>query len=129
MHTLKTGLLCILTFVSSQASYSHELIVTNGRLKYNLSAEAGFIRYKTQETSLSLEKRSCNGHIIDKFLRDLTRYMKGQLLHDQRGEFLVVKFDNDLGYVPKFGARAVFLVSMNERIKKLKIEEMLNCEK
>lgn len=106
---------------------AHELSVKDKIFTYNLSVEEGFIRFKTMNTNVSLERQKCNAHIIDRFRKQFDRYMKDPLAQVQRLNSIEVKLDSTSGYVDKKGNRAKFLRSMPNQIKKLKIEEGLNC--
>jgi uncharacterized membrane-anchored protein YjiN (DUF445 family) len=106
---------------------AHELAVKDKFFTYNLSVEESFIRFKTVNTNVSIERQKCSAHIIDRFRNQLDRYMKDPLAQVQRSGSLEVKFDSTSGYVDKKGNRAKFLRSMPNQIKKLKIEEGLNC--
>ncbi|MEA9355989.1 hypothetical protein SHI21_07250 [Bacteriovorax sp. PP10] len=108
---------------------AHELEVKDKFFTYNLSVEEGFIRFKTVNSNVSIERQKCSAHIVDRFGKLFDRTMKDPLAQAQRSGSLEVKFDSTSGYVHPKGQRAKFLRSMPNQIKQLKIEEGLNCRK
>lgn len=106
---------------------AHELAVKDSFFTYNLSVEEGFIRFKTVNTNVSIERQKCSAHIVDRFRKQFDRYMKEPLAQVQRLNSLEVKLDSTSGFVHKKGKSANFLRSMPDQIKKMKIEEGLNC--
>jgi hypothetical protein len=106
---------------------AHELAVKDRFFTYNLSVEEGFIRFKTVNSNVSIERKKCSAHIVDRFRKQFDHYMKDSLAQVQRSGSIEVKFDSTSGYVDKKGNRAKFLRTMPNQIKKLKIEEGLNC--
>lgn len=126
MHTLKSFLIIsFLIFPILVLGRDYE--VEYGNVKYRLKATKDLVDYQSNGTSLSIAKRSCNAHIIESFYKKLSIIGKTPFLSTGREGFITVKIDNVTGYEPKFGKRAVFLLTMNEKIKKMKIEENLNC--
>lgn len=126
MYITKLFVFCLFSILSSTLM-AHELAVKDRFFTYSLSVEEGFIRFKTMNTNVSLERKKCNAHIIDRFRKQFDRYMKDPLAQVQRLNSIEVKLDSTSGYVDKKGNRAKFLRSMPNQIKKLKIEEGLNC--
>ncbi|RPJ77664.1 MAG: hypothetical protein EHM20_05725 [Alphaproteobacteria bacterium] len=119
----------VVVLLASVAASARELEVRDKNLKYLLKASAESIAFTAQEISLSIERKKCNEHIIDSFNRDLDSFLKTPLLDFSRHGYLEIKLDTKIGYGPRFGKRATYLLSMYERIKKAKIEEQLNCSK
>lgn len=126
MYIIKIFTFCFFTLFS-WTSMAHELEVKDSFFTYNLSIEEGFIRFKTVNTNVSIERQKCSAHIIDRFRKQFDRYMKDPLSQVQRSNSLEVKLDSTSGFVHKKGKSANFLRSMPDQIKKLKIEEGLNC--
>lgn len=125
MHSLiKFSLL-----IFSTTSLATELTVVDKNLKYKLSFDTSVIHYETSDTSLTLKKSKCNAHINDRFLKKMNSLLKTPFLHESRNDFIEVTVDGKTGFEPKHGKRAVALLGMNEEIKKMKIEESLNCAK
>lgn len=129
MHPINKFFLRILISLLPILAFSHEIEVTDGNLKYTLKTDKDFIGYQTEEASLSLTKKPCNAHIIDNFNKSMDRLISNTFLSSIRPGFVQVKIDNVVGYEPRFSERAFFLLSMNKKIKKYKIEEELNCSK
>lgn len=126
MYINKFLILCFISLFS-WTLMAHELTVKDSFFTYNLSVEEGFIRFKTKNTNVSIERQKCNAYIIDRFRKQFDRYMKDPLVQIQRLNSIEVKLDSTSGYVDKKGNRAKFLRSMPNQIKKLKIEEGLSC--
>ena len=128
MCTLKR--IVILCFILvSVSGYSAEIEVKDGNLKYRLKFGPDLIEYSDHEMTLSLIKRKCNSHIIEKFNKELEYFTKASFLNSSRPGFIQLKLNTIIGYEPRFGNRAIFFLSLNEKIKKFKIEEQLNCLK
>lgn len=106
---------------------AHELTVKDRFFTYNLTVEEGFIRFKTMNTNVSIERKKCSAHIIDRFRKQFDRYMKDPLAQVQLSNSLEVKLDSTSGFTDKKDNRTRFLRSMPNQIKKMKIEEGLNC--
>lgn len=128
MSSIKTVIFFAVLFASVAAS-ARELEVLDKNLKYTLKTSKESISFNAQEVSISIERKKCNEHIIDSFNRDLDSFLKTPLLDFSRPGYLEIKLDTKIGYGPRFGKRATYLLSMYERIKKAKIEEQLNCSK
>lgn len=108
-------------------SLASDYRVEYGNIKYRLSATDHNIDYQSEGIALSLAKRTCNAHIIESFNKKLKLITKSPFLQSGRAGYISVKIDNVSGFEPKFGKRAIFLLTMNEKMKKMKIEEELNC--
>lgn len=119
----------MLSLIVGPTSFAHELVVIDGRLKYQLMTSAKSIAYNETETSLSFILKKCNAHILKRFNAKLDRLLINPFLVDGRKNYIEIKLDKKIGFEPRFGERAVFLLAMNEEIKKLKIEESFNCQK
>ena len=120
-------LICL--FLFSTSLYAKEITVEDGRLKYKLSYDAKEVKYQDEASELSLVRKDCNSHIVDRFEKKLDRFLEKPFLNETRPGFLKIKIDGKEMYEPRFGDRAVFLVGMNKEFKTLKIEESLNCAK
>ncbi len=123
------SLIKILIILFSVQGFARELIVVDRNLKYKLNFDNKIIRYETNDTSLSLENKKCSAHINERFIKTMNHFLETPFLNDSRAEFIQVALDQKLGFEPRFGKRAAFLLNMNDEIKKLKIEESLNCNK
>ena len=119
----------IYLFLFSTSLYAKEITVEDGRLKYKLTYDAKEMRYQDEASELSLVKKDCNSHIVDRFEKKLDRFLEKPFLNDTRPGFLKIKIDGKEMYEPRFGDRAVFLVGITKEFKTLKIEESLNCVK
>lgn len=126
MYIVKFFILSILIF-SSGTVKARDLEVKDRFFTYTISVEEDFIRFKTANSNVSIEKRKCSAHIVDRFRKQFDRYMKDPLAQVQRKNSLQVKLDMTAGYVHQTGDRAKFLKSMPNQIKQMKIEEGLNC--
>lgn len=126
MYINKCLLLCAL-IISSWSVKARELDFKERGFTYTLSVEESFIRFKTVNTDVSIEKQKCSAHIVDRFRKEFDRYMKGPLAQVERTGSVIVKLDSNSGYVHKKDERATYLRSMPNQIKQLKIEERLNC--
>lgn len=122
-------LIKILIILFSIQGFAKELVVVDRNLKYKLNFDNKSIRYETNDTILTLENKKCSAHINERFLKKMNRLLETPFLNDKRDEFIQVVLDQKLGFEPRFGKRAEYLMNMNEEIKKLKIEESLNCKK
>jgi hypothetical protein len=118
----------IFSFLSFNG-YTKDFSFEEGHLKYKMSYDEKSIHYRDEATELSLTKKTCNSHIIERIKNKLDGYFKKPFLEDSRPEFLKIIMDGKTFYQPRYGERAVFLMTMPDEIKKLKIEESFNCGK
>ena len=130
MYTLKfLSLISVIVFSITTSLLARDIEVSDGNLKYTLRALKDQVFYQAQNTTLSISKKDCNAHIIDGFNKRLDRLLKYPFLQLNKPGFIQIKVDGLVGYEPRFGDRAVFLLTMNEKIKKSVIEDQLNCAK
>lgn len=130
MYTLKfLSTFSVIAFAISTSLMARDIEVIDGNLKYSLKAQKDLLFYQAQNTTLSIAKKDCNAHIIDGFNKRLDRLLKYPFLQVNKPGFIQVKVDGVVGFEPRFGDRAVFLLTMNEKIKKSVIEDQLNCAK
>ncbi len=125
---MRSLILLTAVFISFSAM-TKEIEVQDGRRKFLLTITEDQVRYKDELTTLSLTKKDCNSHLITRLQRKIDKFFKRPLLEDSRQEFLKIKVDGKQFFEPRFGDRAVFFLSLPEEVKKLKLEESLNCEK
>lgn len=119
----------VLFFLLSFSVSGKEIIVQDKNREYSLSYDTVSVRYKDRLTSLSLQAQPCNEHILKRMVQKLDHHFNRPFLDSPRPEFLKLRIDGKEVYEPRFGKRSRFLLSMNQEIKKLKIEEDLNCNK
>lgn len=116
-------------FVFPLTCSARELSVTNNNLKYTLNYNEELIHYNTIDADLSLKKEECNAHIIKRFVSEMGKFLKEPFANKFSPEFFEVKLDGIQLYSSRVGERALFLMSMHNEIKKIKIEEAFNCPK
>lgn len=119
----------VFTLMLMNSVLAVEIKVEDRNRKYQIKYDETSIIYKDESSELSLLKKPCNAHILERMKKKLDKHLRRAFLEDSRPEFLKIKVEGNQGYEPRFGERAVFLLSMNQEIKKLKIEEDMNCNK
>lgn len=123
--------ICLLALVVSHLATAKDIVIEDGHRKFELtlSHKLGtyLVTYKDELTSLTLAKKKCNAHILERLNKRFDKLLERPFLEDPRPEFLKIKIDGKQFYGPRFGDRAVYLLSFPEEIKKLKIEEGFNC--
>lgn len=119
----------ILLLILAGALNAREITVQNRNKKFSLKYDESSLVYKDELTELSLIKKACNAHIVGRMVKQLNKHLERPFLEDGRPEFFKVTVDGKTAHEPRFGKRAVFLLSLHQEIKKLKIEENLNCNK
>jgi len=125
---MRTLILFGIIFISF-SSFAKDIVIEDGRRKFQISTTEEKIIYKDELTSLTMSKQACNVHIMERLKKRLDKYFKRPFLEDSRPEFIKLKVDGKPYFEPRFGERALFLLSLPDEIKKLKIEEDLNCAK
>lgn len=126
----KMRTLILLAFIfTAQSAMAKVLEVQDGRRQYQMTIVPDRIVYKDELTMLTLNKETCNSHLIKRMQSRIDKFFKRPFLEDSRPEFLKVKVDGKQYFEPRYGDRALFLLSVPEEMKKLKIEENLNCGK
>lgn len=122
------AIIIVLVFTSAQI-FAKDFTVEDRRLKYKISYDEKSFSYRDEATEMSLIKKDCNAHIVERLKNKLDGYFKKPFLEDSRPEFLKILADGKVLYEPRYGERAVFFLKMPQEIKTLKIEESLNCKK
>ena len=123
------SLIAISTLIITFSINAKELQVQDLNLIYKLSFDQNHIRYEAQEISLSLVHQKCSEHIIKRFNEKMDFILKMPEIKIQNENTFTLIIDKKTSYRSKFSNEAQFLLSMNNEIKKLKIEELLNCKK
>ena len=130
MYTLKfLSLFSVMCFTICTSLQARDIEVIDGKLKYTLVGLKDKLSYQAQNTTLLITRKDCNAHILDRFNKRLDRLLKYPFVQDNKPGFIQVKVDGVMGFEPRFGDRAVFLLTINEKIKKSVIEDQLNCAK
>lgn len=119
----------LISFIPLASSWSMDIQVMDGRKKYQLILTETVVRYKDELTDVTLSKKECSAHLHQRFEREVKKMMSRPFLDDFRPEFLKIDIDGKVGYEPRYGHRAKWLLSVPVEMKKLKIEESLNCNK
>jgi hypothetical protein len=119
--------ICLLALVVSLPARAKDLVIEDGHRKYELTIAQKLITYKDELTSLTLAKKKCNAHILERLNKRFDKLLEQPFLEDARPEFLKVKIDGKQFYGARFGERAVYLLAFPREIKKLKMEEGFNC--
>lgn len=118
----------IFSFFFSTSIFARQMVVEDGHLKYKLAFDDNKLVYQNEVMDISLQKKECNRHIIERMNKKLNHFLEQPFLDDTRPGFLKITLDKKVGYEPRFGDRAIFLIQINQEIKKLKIEESFNCK-
>lgn len=128
MRYLRLPIIVLLIFSSALLS-AQELIVTVGNRSYLVGNSSDLITFKSHDVDLSINRKKCNAHIMDRFSRDFKKLTLKPFLSSSRPGFIEVKINGIKSFEPKQSERGIALANMYEDFKKMKIEDQLSCPK
>ena len=112
---------------------SLQLEAAEYKIQYNnfhatIKASADDIVYQDSITDLSLKKKQCNSHIVDRLLKELVDQSKNMSEEKIQNYKMTVAIDGQKQTIDQRSKKGQFFYKYIEVIKQAKIEEMLSCQ-
>lgn len=120
-------LFCAMIFLTATAHAAH-LKVSSPRLNYQLYWDSLGLRLSSGTTNLSLARRSCNAHILDRFVQQYTNFRKLPHVKNSTQEQLTYQLDGKAHTVVRDSRLGRVLVLLPREVRRLKMEEALACK-
>lgn len=105
------------------------LKVQSPRLQYQLTWDAQSLRLTSHRMNFSLQRRDCNGHILDRFHRQYQNFQKIPHQKNSAQEQLTYQLDGKSHTVVRDSRLGRILVMLPREIQRMKMEEALACKK
>lgn len=105
-----------------------ELKIHYNHFRSTIKATTEEISYKDMTTDLSLKKKKCNSHILERLYKELNEQSKNLTIEKVQNHPMTVTIDGVQQTIDQRSAKGQFFHRYVEAIKQAKIEEMLNCK-
>lgn len=129
-------LLQILLFVVMGVSFSYPsnakvLIVRAPFKTITLNYDRRNISLTGHQLDLSLKRKKCNGHILDRFRRQMEGLLKSKSFKEKRNEKASLEIQVGVRrlFVPFRSKEAQFLLNLPIEIKRMKLEGIFICRR
>ena len=97
-------------------------------LEYKIDFKNDYILYTSSDTNLSIQKKTCNEHILNSFRIQMKQIFKDNFLEKKIPNSYSLIIDGVKKYDSLGSARAQFFSNFHDYFKQVKIEEYLSCE-
>ena len=122
--------------LKQKAGTPHTLVVQTALKKLTLTYSKKQVAIKSYMMDLSMKRKKCNAHIIDRFNRDIKKMIKTnrKALKKTHGkkkgiETLEVQISGQKYFVAGRSEAGVRFLSLPREVIRMKWEEKLNCDK
>lgn len=105
------------------------LKVQSPRLQYQLAWDTQGLRLTSSRLNFTLQRRECNGHILDRFQRQYQNFQKIPHQKNSSLEQLTYQLDGTSHTVVRESRLGRVLVLLPREIQRMKREEALACKK
>lgn len=118
----------LLFLVSVPFAHAALLKVQSPRLQYQLSWDAQSLRLTSSRMNFSLQRKACNGHILDRFNQQYQNFHKIPHQKNSSLEQLSYQLDGKSHTVVRDSRMGRVLVLLPREIQRMKMEETLACK-
>lgn len=122
---IKIFILCFMT----TPVWAISLKVQSNRINYQVTWDAQNLYLTSHSMNFSMKRSSCNGHILDRFLKQYHNFNK---LNHQRSDELdkmTYRLDGKMKTISSRSRLGKVLATLPREVKRMKMEEVLACKK
>lgn len=117
-----------LLVLAINTSFATELKIHYNNFRSTINSVATEITYKDTSTDLSLKKKKCNTHIIERLFKELNDQSRNLTLEKIQDHPMTITIDGIKQTIDQRSPKGQFFHNYIDVIKQAKIEEMLNCK-
>lgn len=111
-----------------QTAIAAEVKVQYNNFRSSINSTTDEVVYKDATTDLSLKKKKCNSHIIERLVKELSDQSRNLALEKVQDHPMTVTIDGSKQTIDQRTPKGQFFHHYIEVMKQAKIEEMLSCK-
>ncbi len=105
-----------------------ELKIHYNNFRSTINSSASEVAYKDTTTDLSVKKKKCNSHIVERLFKELNDRSRNLAMEKVESHPMTITIDGLQQTIDQRSPKGQFFHNYIEVMKEAKIEEMLNCK-
>lgn len=114
--------------LTMNTAFTSELKIHYNNFRSSINSTAEETSYKDVTIDLSVKKKKCNSHIVERLFKELNDQSKNLIMEKVQDHPMTVTIDGIKQTIDQRSLKGQFFHHYIEVMKQAKIEEMLNCK-